>query len=65
MTSTLPRVSYTRDEAAKAVGVSVDTIRRAINTGALRAKRTGTGGGGKYLISVDALNAWFDSLEDA
>lgn len=38
-----------------AYGVSTDTIRRAIRTGALAAKRDGRG----YLLHVDALDAWF------
>lgn len=61
----IPRLSYTRDEAAEAMGVSKDTITRAVNAGDLRAKRTGENGGGKYLISAAALVAWFDKLQDA
>lgn len=61
----IPRLFFTREEAAKAAGVSLDTIRRAINAGTLRAKRTGDAGGGKYLISADALRQWFASLQDA
>ena len=61
----IQRLSYTREEAAKAMGVSLDTIRRAINGGTLRAKRTGAEGGGKYLISADQLKDWFDTLQDA
>jgi excisionase family DNA binding protein len=63
--SDVQRLSYTRDEAAEAMGVSKDTITRAVNAGALRAKRTGDRGGGKYLISSASLLAWFDSLQDA
>ena len=59
------RLSYTREEAAALVGVKVDTIRRAVNSGKLRAKRTGKDGGGKYLITREALKDWLDSLEDA
>lgn len=55
----------TREQAAQTANVSLDTIRRAINSGKLRAKRTGKGGGGKYLISVQALEDWFSELEDA
>lgn len=55
----------TREQAAESCNVAADTIRRAINKGALRAKRTGENGGGKYLISRDALVEWFESLEDA
>ena len=56
---------FTREEAAKRASVSLDTIRRAINSGKLRAKRTGKDGGGKYLVSAKALQDWFDQLEDA
>ncbi|HJR88962.1 MAG TPA: excisionase family DNA-binding protein [Aeromicrobium sp.] len=55
----------TREQAAEACNVSLDTIRRAIGKGTLRAKRTGDNGGGKYLISPDALQAWFEELPDA
>lgn len=54
-----------RDDAARVAGVSIDTIRRAVNSGKLRAKRTGKDGGGKYLISRQALADWFEKLEDA
>ena len=56
---------FTREEAAEEVRCSVDTIKRAINAGKLRAKRTGDNGGGKYLVSADALREWFDGLTDA
>ena len=58
-------IAYTREGATEVVPVSIDTITRAINSGALRAKRTGANGGGKYLISRDALLSWFEQLEDA
>lgn len=61
----IPRMFFTREEAAKAAGVSLDTVRRAINAGTLRAKRTGAEGGGKYLVSAEALTAWFEQLQDA
>jgi excisionase family DNA binding protein len=61
----IPRLFYTREEAAKAAGVSLDTVRRAINAGTLRAKRTGKEGGGKYLVSAEALRSWFEQLQDA
>lgn len=60
-----PRLFLTRVEAAESCGVAPDTIRRAIKSGALRAKRTGKNGGGKDLIRVTDLDAWFDGLEDA
>lgn len=60
----------TREEAAREAGVSLDTIRRAINRGALKAKRTGWDdekkvATGKYLITREALQDWFDGLADA
>ena len=65
----IPRLSLTREEAAEACGVKLDSIRRAINTGKLRAKRSSTNAKGepcgKYLITVAALQAWLDGLEDA
>lgn len=58
-------IFLTREQAAEACNVSLDTIRRAINSGALQAKRTGKEGGGKYLIKPAALEDWYDTLEDA
>lgn len=55
----------TRAKAAEMCSVSEDTIRRALNSGQLRAKRTGKGGGGRYLIAVSALEDWFEGLADA
>ena len=56
-------------EAAAAMDVTPATIRKAINAGHLRAKRQSRdangNGTGKYLISVKALQEWFDGLEDA
>lgn len=73
---TLPKLSLNTDEAAIATGLSPDTIKKAIRSGALRAKRSGrlekdtTRGNagdpaGRYLVTVDALRAWLDGLEDA
>jgi hypothetical protein len=63
------RLFYDRAEAARRAGVSMDTIRRAINKGTLRAKRTGQKDDGtptgKYLISDADLRDWFDGLVDA
>jgi len=60
---------FGREEAARRAGVSPDTIRRAINKGDLRAKRTGKKDDGtptgKYLICDDDLRDWFDGLVDA
>jgi excisionase family DNA binding protein len=58
-----------REEAAQAAGVKLDTIRRAIRSGKLRAKRTSRDKNdlpsGRYLISREALAEWFDGLADA
>ena len=72
------RLAYTRTQAAEACGVSPDTIRRAIATGALRAKRTSGQSKkaardkdpnakptGRYLITAKDLQAWLDGLEAA
>lgn len=67
-TTTLPRLAYTRKEAAEMCGVSEDTIRRAKNTGALKAKRLTNDEkkkGGKELYTSAALSAWLDGLADA
>lgn len=62
---------YTREEAALLYGVSLDTIRRAINKGELRAKRIGSAPGEgqrdarPIRISDEALRKWWDSLPDA
>lgn len=76
-TKTLPRkpgrVYFTTPEAAAHMRVSVDKIRGAINDGRLKAKydagidpETGKRRpGGVFLISSEALDAWFDSMEDA
>lgn len=64
----VPRLSYTRKEAAEMCGVSEDTIRRAKNAGLLRAKRLTkdeTQKGGKELYTLTALEAWLESLADA
>jgi hypothetical protein len=72
----VPKLALNTEEAAIATGLSVDLIKRAIRSGALRAKRSGvlekdtTRGkagdpAGRYLVTVDALQAWLDSLEDA
>ena len=60
-----PRIAYTLEEASEQVGVSQDTLRAAVREGALRAKRTGKAGGGRYLFTHSALVAWLDGLVDA
>ena len=69
------RLAYSRKEAAEACGVSEDTIRRAINSGALRAKRTNGQSAkaasnkerpaGRYIITAKDLQAWLEGLEAA
>jgi hypothetical protein len=64
------KLAYTREEAATACGVSVDSIKRAINRGDLRAKRSAkhpeTGEPtGKYLILAADLQAWLEGLAAA
>lgn len=65
----MTRIAYTISEAADSTGVSERTIERAINAGALKAKKTSrnTDGDpvGKRLVSARALADWFDSLPDA
>lgn len=66
--STLPRVAFTRKEAAEMCGVSVDTIARAKGAGELKAKRLTkdeTLKGGKELYTLAALTAWLEGLADA
>lgn len=63
------RLAYTREEAALACGVSLDTIKRAINAGRLRAKRSSEDEDGnptgKYLITPAAISEWLEGLTDA
>lgn len=65
----MSKLAYTLEEAAEACGVSQDTVKKQINAGALRAKRTSTNAdgdpAGKYLITAAALAAWLDGLVDA
>lgn len=66
--SPLPRLAYTRKEAAEMCGVSEDTLRRAKNAGQLRAKRLTkdeTRAGGKELYRLEDLQKWLESLADA
>lgn len=63
------RLALTREEAATACGVSLNTIKRAIGSGRLRAKRSTVNEAGdptgKYLITPEALQEWIEGLEDA
>lgn len=62
-------IALTIPEAAKAVGVTDKVIRAAIHRGDLKAKRQSRNedgeGQGKYLVSIKALEAWYDGLADA
>lgn len=65
---TTPRLAFTRKEAAEMCGVSEDTIRRAKNSGALKAKRLTadeTRKGGKELYTLASIEAWLENLADA
>lgn len=63
------RLALTREEAATSCGVSLNTIKRAIATGALKAKRSAVNDAGdptgKYLITPAALEEWIEGLVDA
>lgn len=67
--SATTRLAYTSREAAEMCGVSEDTIRRAKNSGALKAKRVKRDadkpGGGRDLYRPEDLRAWIDGLADA
>lgn len=55
--------AYDIKAAAAAYSVSVDTIKLAIKESKLVTKRTGENGGGKHLMTPEALDAWFNGLE--
>lgn len=52
-------------EAATEVRLSKDTLRNAIYMGFLRAKKSGAGGGGRFIIRRADLDSWVESLPDA
>lgn len=54
-------IAVSVDEAARMVSLDPTTIRAAINTRALPAKKHGR----RILIPVEALNAWLADLPDA
>lgn len=58
------RKFLTVPEAAVAVGLSADTLHRHIRAGKLKARKSAETGG-KTLVRVDALDAWFDGLPEA
>lgn len=61
------RAPYSLDlkAAAKHVGLSKDTLSKAIHAGDLKAKKSSRTTGGKTLVSVAALEDWFEGLIDA
>lgn len=65
----MTQLAYDKRQAAEACGLSEDTIKRAINSGALKAKRSATNkdgdGVGKYIVLASELNRWLESLADA
>lgn len=63
MTAAAP-MFLTLKQAAAVTGVSADTLSRNIHAGTLRAKKTAATGG-KTLVRIEDLSAWFDQLDDA
>ena len=63
------KLAFNTSEAAQAVGLSEDFIKKAIRAGDLRAKRTSRkpngDPSGNYSISAEALTAWWETLPDA
>lgn len=53
-------VAYSREDAARAAGLSEDEIDRAVRTGQLKAKKRGR----RVLIPADALRTFIDDLPD-
>lgn len=56
------RISLTLEEAAVAVGFSVKTLRGAIGSGDLIAHRKTSAANSKYVVLVDDLRGWIESL---
>lgn len=63
------KLAYTADEAAQAIGLSRDTILRAIRSGDLKAKRSSKDDkgnpAGRHLIPAKALADYLDGMTDA
>lgn len=55
---TAQKIAYGVEQAAEAVCVSTDTIRRELHAGRLASRRFGR----RILIGHDELRAWFDAL---
>lgn len=67
--SGVEKLGFSREEVARMTGLSLDTVRRAIAKGDLRAKRTSVNAAGdpsgKYVVTKRAVEEWLDSLPDA
>jgi transposase len=64
----MSRSAYSIKSAAEAYDVSTDTIKRAIRSGALKAKTLNIGKDGratKITITAAALTEWHDALDAA
>lgn len=59
------RISLTLEEAATSVGFSAKTLRGAISAGSLIAHRATDAPNSKYVLLVDDLKAWVESLPTA
>lgn len=65
------KLAFNLAEAAQSVGLSPKTLKRAIDSGALKAKKSGetnteTGKtSGVYVITAKSLEEWLDGLEAA
>lgn len=60
-----PAPFYTLEALASASGLSVAYLRRCIKSGALAAKKTGTGGRSKFLVSAEDAADWYRRQADA
>jgi hypothetical protein len=70
---TRPKIAYSVAEAAGALGISQEQVKREIRAGKLQAVRTspleekpsGAFRGGKLLITWESMREWLDGLEVA
>lgn len=67
--SSVKAIAYSMPGAVEATGLSRGTLERAIRSGALRAKKSGTDEDGApcgvWVIPAAALTAYIDGLVDA
>lgn len=54
----MSKLAYTYEEAAQAIGVSVQSLRRAVDRHDLLVRYVGS----KPVIPAEDLKAWFDTL---